>query len=61
MESHILGFSSAYLRQSILLSPYETPELRSLYNRGLKNVAGKLRTRRRWQPILFPEGITQVK
>jgi UTP25, NTP hydrolase-like domain len=53
-------FSAAYLRQSILLSPYETPEMRSLFSRSLKNVAGKLRTERKWRPIAVPEGVEQV-
>ena len=34
---------SIHLRQSILLSSYETPELRSLYTKSLHNVSGKLR------------------
>ncbi|OSD06957.1 digestive organ expansion factor [Trametes coccinea BRFM310] len=68
-ESHDVDFSrikpwyldghSAYLRQSILLSPYETPETRALFNHSLKNVAGRIRTERRWSPIEVPEGIDQ--
>ncbi|KAH9892650.1 digestive organ expansion factor [Cubamyces lactineus] len=68
-ESHDVDFSrikpwyldghSAYLRQSILLSAYETPETRALYNHSLKNVAGRIRTERRWPPIEVPEGIDQ--
>ncbi len=49
-----------YLRQSILLSAYETPDTRSVYN-GLKNVAGKVRTEKRYNPINVPAGIDQVK
>ena len=52
--------SAAYLRQTILLSAYETPETRSLFNSSLKNVAGKIRTERRWAPVEVPEGIDQV-
>lgn len=52
--------SSAYLRQSILLTAYETPETRSLFNTSLKNVAGKIRTERRWNPVSAPDGIEQV-
>ncbi|CCL98669.1 uncharacterized protein FIBRA_00671 [Fibroporia radiculosa] len=69
IESHDVDFSrikpwyldgnSAYLRQSILLSAYETPEIRALFNASLKNVAGKLRTERRWSPVQVPEGIDQ--
>ncbi|KAI0663442.1 digestive organ expansion factor [Cubamyces menziesii] len=68
-ESHDVDFSrikpwyldghSAYLRQSILLSAYETPETRALYNHSLKNVAGRIRTEKRWPPIEVPEGIDQ--
>ncbi|KAI0786769.1 digestive organ expansion factor [Abortiporus biennis] len=68
-ESHDVDFSrikpwyldghAAYLRQSILISAYETPETRALFNHSLKNVAGKVRTERKWQPISVPEGIDQ--
>ncbi|KAJ3981033.1 digestive organ expansion factor [Lentinula detonsa] len=68
-ESHDTDFSrtkpwyldghSEYLRQSILLSAYETPETRQLYNASLKNVAGKIRTDKRWSPIEVPAGIDQ--
>ncbi|KAJ3896208.1 digestive organ expansion factor [Lentinula edodes] len=50
---------SEYLRQSILISAYETPETRQLYNTRLKNVAGKIRTDKRWPPIEVPEGVDQ--
>lgn len=52
--------SSAYLRQSILLTAYETPEIRALFNSSLKNVAGKVRTEKRWSPISVPDGIEQA-
>ncbi|KAF8624645.1 hypothetical protein AX15_005796 [Amanita polypyramis BW_CC] len=68
-ESHNTDFSrvkpwyldghSIYLRQSILISAYETPEIRSLYNTFLKNVAGRIKTEKRWPPIEVPEGINQ--
>ncbi|TFY76357.1 hypothetical protein EWM64_g7652 [Hericium alpestre] len=68
-ESHDTDFSrikpwyldgnAAYLRQTVLLSAYETPETRSLYNVQLKNVAGKLRTIRQCAPVQVPEGIDQ--
>ncbi|KAJ3510271.1 hypothetical protein NLJ89_g4777 [Agrocybe chaxingu] len=68
-ESHDTDFSrikpwyldgyASYLRQSILLSAYETPETRALYNTSLKNVVGKIRTEKRWQPIEVPAGIDQ--
>lgn len=34
--------------------------MRSLFTKSLKNVAGKLRTERRWAPVAVPEGIEQV-
>jgi U3 small nucleolar RNA-associated protein 25 len=68
-ESHGADFSrikpwyldghAAYLRQTILLSPYETPEMRNLYSSSLKNVAGKMRTEKRWAPVGVPDGIEQ--
>ncbi|KIP06809.1 hypothetical protein PHLGIDRAFT_72178 [Phlebiopsis gigantea 11061_1 CR5-6] len=68
-ESHDVDFSrikpwyldghSAFLRQSILLSAYETPETRALFNNSLLNVAGKIRTDRRWQPVPAPDGVDQ--
>ncbi|KAF8510559.1 digestive organ expansion factor [Hysterangium stoloniferum] len=50
---------SGYLRQSILFSPYETPEIRAVFNRNLKNVAGKVKTERRWKAVDVPEGVEQ--
>ncbi|EPT04571.1 hypothetical protein FOMPIDRAFT_1057882 [Fomitopsis schrenkii] len=68
-ESHDVDFSrikpwyldghAAYLRQSILLTAYETPETRALFNNSLKNVAGKVRTERKWSPVAVPAGIDQ--
>ena len=52
--------SAAFLRQTILLSAYEAPEMRSLYNTTLRNVAGKMRTERRWSAVDIPDGIEQV-
>lgn len=69
-ESHNTDFSrikpwyldglAPYLRQSILLSAFETPEVRSLYNHSLKNVAGKVRIGKRWLPIDIPDGVKPV-
>ena len=52
--------SAAYLRQTVLLSSYETPEIRSLFNQSLKNLEGRVRTIRRWAPVQVPEGLDQV-
>ncbi|KAA1471791.1 digestive organ expansion factor [Dentipellis sp. KUC8613] len=54
-----LDGNAPYLRQSILFSAYETPEMRSLYNQTLKNVAGKVRTIRTWGPVQVPAGLEQ--
>ncbi|KAF7321881.1 DUF1253-domain-containing protein [Mycena kentingensis (nom. inval.)] len=59
IKSWYLDGQAEYLRQSILISALETPETRQLFNTNLKNVAGKLRLERRWQPIAVPEGIEQ--
>jgi len=48
-----------YLRQSIMLSPYENPEMRALFN-SYSNVAGKIRTRSLWPALAVPEGIKQT-
>jgi len=52
--------SAKYLRQSVLLTPYETPDTRSLYN-SLSNVSGKIRTERRWSPVNVPAGVEPVR
>ncbi|KAI6046112.1 DUF1253-domain-containing protein [Pisolithus marmoratus] len=66
-ESHDADFSrikpwyldghSAYLRQSILLSPFETPETRTLYHHKLKNIAGKIRVEKVWPVLQVPGSI----
>ncbi|KIM31651.1 hypothetical protein M408DRAFT_327125 [Serendipita vermifera MAFF 305830] len=48
-----------YLRQSLLFTAYETPEIRGLYNRHLHNVSGKRRIESAWSSIQVPEGIRQ--
>jgi hypothetical protein len=53
--------SAAYLRQTVLLSAYETPEIRSIYNQSLKNLEGRVRSFRRWAPVQVPEGLDQVR
>ena len=44
-----------------MLSAYETPETRSLYNQSLKNLAGKVRAFRRWAPVQVPDGLDQAR
>ncbi|KAF8600160.1 DUF1253-domain-containing protein [Ceratobasidium sp. AG-I] len=50
---------SGYLRQTVMLSAYETPQIRALFNNTklLKNVSGRVRQARRYGAALIPEGI----
>ena len=52
--------SGAFLRQTVLLAAYETPETRALFNKSLKNVAGKIRSEHFWPPLQVPEGVEPV-
>ena len=52
--------SGASLRQTILFTAYETPETRALFNKSLKNVAGKIRSEHVWPPLQVPEGVEPV-
>lgn len=52
--------SGAFLRQTVLFTAYETPETRSLFNKSLKNVAGKIRSEHIWPPLQVPEGLEPV-
>ena len=66
-ESHDTDFSrikpwyldglAPYFRQSILISSFDTPELRAMYNNELKNLAGKVRIEKRWAPVEIPDGV----
>lgn len=51
--------SASYLRQTIMLSPYETPDFRHIFS-GLKNLGGKKRVESPYSPVQVPEGVTQV-
>jgi U3 small nucleolar RNA-associated protein 25 len=53
---------SINLRQSVLLSAFETPELRSFFNKALVNVAGKIKAEVKPEGVLIdvPKGIKQV-
>jgi len=52
--------SGAFLRQTVLFAAYETPETRALFNKSLKNVAGKIRSEHFWPPLQVPEGVEPV-
>lgn len=47
-----LNGEAAHLRQTVLLSAYETPEQRSLYNKQLVNVAGKYKSEQAYEGVL---------
>ncbi|KAF9653991.1 DUF1253-domain-containing protein [Thelephora ganbajun] len=53
----ILDGNGDFLRQTVLFTAYETPETRALFNKSLKNVAGKIRTEHFWPPLQVPEGV----
>lgn len=61
MPANCWNFSAAYLRQTVLLSAYETPEMRALYHGSLVNVAGKIRTDKRWSAVNVPDVINQAR
>ena len=44
-----------------MLSPYDTPDFRSLFNSRLKNAAGKKRIESNYSPVQVPEGVAQVR
>lgn len=56
-----VDFSGAFLRQTVLFTAYETPETRVLFNKALKNVAGKIRSEHFWPPLQVPEGVEPVR
>ncbi|GAA6036049.1 hypothetical protein JCM8097_006587 [Rhodosporidiobolus ruineniae] len=57
-----LDGKAAHLRQSILLSRLETPELRSLFSHSLLNRAGKVKALATYDGVLdkVPRGVRQV-
>ncbi|EUC58386.1 digestive organ expansion factor, putative [Rhizoctonia solani AG-3 Rhs1AP] len=59
IREYCLDGHSGYLRQTILLSAYETPQMRALFNNTqlLKNVAGRVRQTRSYEATPIPEGM----
>ncbi|KAL7410812.1 hypothetical protein BDY24DRAFT_343646 [Mrakia frigida] len=57
-----LDGQSKFLRQTVLLSAYETPEMRSLFNKSLTNIAGKVRTEGKYEGELvkIKRGVKQT-
>ncbi|KIO20315.1 hypothetical protein M407DRAFT_220818 [Tulasnella calospora MUT 4182] len=59
VKSWFLDGHARHLRQNILISSYETPQIRALFNDTFRNIAGKVRFERRWPGVEIPEGIKQ--
>ncbi|KAG9033455.1 rRNA-binding ribosome biosynthesis protein utp25 [Tulasnella sp. UAMH 9824] len=59
VKSWFLDGHAPHLRQNILISSYETPQIRALFNDTFRNIAGKVRFERRWPGVEIPEGIKQ--
>ncbi|CAE6437100.1 unnamed protein product [Rhizoctonia solani] len=59
IREYCLDGYSRYLRQTILFSACETPQIRALFNNTklLKNVAGRVRQTRPYGPTPIPEGL----
>ncbi|KAG8729614.1 rRNA-binding ribosome biosynthesis protein utp25 [Ceratobasidium sp. 423] len=59
IREYCLDGHSGYLRQTILLSAYETPQTRALFNNTqlLKNVAGRVRQMRPYGATPIPESM----
>lgn len=57
-----LDGKAAHLRQSLLFSSLDTPEIRALFNRSCSNRAGKLRAIRHLEGVLdrVPQGLKQI-
>ncbi|KDN38367.1 hypothetical protein RSAG8_09571, partial [Rhizoctonia solani AG-8 WAC10335] len=62
IREYCLDGHSGYLRQTILLSAYETPQTRALFNSAqlLKNVAGRVRQTRPYGATPIPEGMAII-
>ena len=57
-----LDGKAAHLRQSLLFSSLDAPEIRALFNRSCVNRAGKLRAVRHLEGVLdrVPQGLKQI-
>ncbi|KAG8898604.1 rRNA-binding ribosome biosynthesis protein utp25 [Tulasnella sp. 403] len=57
VKSWYLDGHAKYLRQNIVMSSYETPQIRAFFTNEIRNVAGKVRFERRWPGVQIPEGV----
>jgi len=55
-----LDQNSIYLRQTVMLSAFETPEMRQLFNTSLKNVTGKVRIEKTWSAVQVPASVDKL-
>ncbi|EIW82849.1 DUF1253-domain-containing protein [Coniophora puteana RWD-64-598 SS2] len=55
-----LDQNSIYLRQTVMLSAFETPEMRQLFNTSLKNVTGKVRVEKTWPAVQVPASVDKL-
>lgn len=60
VKSWYLDGHARHLRQTILLSSYETPQIRAFFTNELRNLAGKIRFETRYDGVKIPEGMKQV-
>ncbi|KAG8967122.1 rRNA-binding ribosome biosynthesis protein utp25 [Tulasnella sp. 419] len=58
VKSWYLDGHASKLRQNIIFSSYDTPQIRSLFM-NTRNVAGKYRFERKWTGAQVPEGLKQ--
>lgn len=60
VRSWYLDGNAAYLRQTIILSAYLTPELNNLFSKNMRNVAGKIKLQHEYEGAIMEIGL-QVK
>ncbi|OCL03616.1 DUF1253 domain-containing protein [Glonium stellatum] len=60
VRSWYLDGNAAYLRQTIVLSAYLTPELNNLFSKNMRNVAGKIKFQHEYDGAIMEIGL-QVK
>lgn len=60
VRSWYLDGNAVYLRQTIILSAYLTPELNNLFSKNMRNVAGKIKFQHEYEGAIMEIGL-QVK
>ncbi|KAG9035911.1 rRNA-binding ribosome biosynthesis protein utp25 [Tulasnella sp. JGI-2019a] len=59
VKSWYLDGHAKHLRQTILFSSYETPQMRAFFTNEVRNLSGKIRFENRHEGVRIPEGIKQ--